>query len=140
MAGDTVQDCTGLVVLPAGAEPHAHLDKALSGGAAPNPGGDLLGAIQAWHAYWPRLTHDDLVAILDANKIAKARFVGHSLGTLILQHFAAAHPDRIEKLVFIGVNRAPPARARSPSRMIKRPPGLSAARARSRSARCTSGS
>ena len=51
---------------------------------------------------------DDLVAILEANKISKARFVGHSLGTLILQHFAAAHPDRIEKLVFIGVNRAPP--------------------------------
>ena len=51
---------------------------------------------------------DDLVAILDANKIAKARFVGHSLGTLILQHFAAKYPERIEKLVFIGVNRAPP--------------------------------
>jgi cytosine deaminase len=62
VAGDTVQACAGLVVLPAGAEPHAHLDKALSGGAAPNPAGDLLGAIQAWHAYWPRLTHDDLVA------------------------------------------------------------------------------
>ncbi len=51
---------------------------------------------------------DDLAAILDANKIAKARFVGHSLGTLILQHFAVKHPGRIEKLVFIGVNRAPP--------------------------------
>jgi len=51
---------------------------------------------------------DDLVAILDANKIAKARFVGHSLGTLILQHFAVKYPERVEKLVFIGVNRAPP--------------------------------
>jgi len=60
--GDTVRDCSGLVVLPAGADPHAHLDKALSGGVAPNPGGDLLGAVAAWHAYWPRLTHEDLVA------------------------------------------------------------------------------
>ena len=51
---------------------------------------------------------DDLVAILDANKISKARFAGHSLGTLILQHFVAKYPERVEKLVFIGVNRAPP--------------------------------
>ncbi len=51
---------------------------------------------------------DDLAAILETNKIAKARFVGHSLGTLILQHFAVKHPEKVEKLVFIGVNRAPP--------------------------------
>jgi len=51
---------------------------------------------------------DDLAAILDLHSIAKARLVGHSLGTLILQHFAAKHPQRVEKLVFIGVNRAPP--------------------------------
>ena len=51
---------------------------------------------------------EDLVAILDQNKIEKASFVGHSLGTLILQHFAVKHPERVNKLVFIGVNRAPP--------------------------------
>ena len=50
----------------------------------------------------------DLKATLDALSIAKARFVGHSLGTLILQHFAVAHPEAVDKLVFIGVNRAPP--------------------------------
>ena len=50
----------------------------------------------------------DLKALLDMEQIDKARLVGHSLGTLILQHFAAAYPQRIEKLVFIGVNRAPP--------------------------------
>ena len=51
---------------------------------------------------------DDLKALLDLEGIGKARLVGHSLGTLILQHFAAAHPQHVEKLVFIGVNRAPP--------------------------------
>jgi|KBSMisStandDraft_5_1062788.scaffolds.fasta_scaffold25532_5 3-oxoadipate enol-lactonase len=51
---------------------------------------------------------DDLAAILDLHGMTKARLVGHSLGTLILQHFAAKHPQRVEKLVFIGVNRAPP--------------------------------
>ena len=50
----------------------------------------------------------DLKALLDMEQIDKARLVGHSLGTLILQHFAAAYPQRVEKLVFIGVNRAPP--------------------------------
>ena len=51
---------------------------------------------------------DDLTAILDLHGFTKARLVGHSLGTLILQHFAVKHPQRIRKLVFIGLNRAPP--------------------------------
>jgi pimeloyl-ACP methyl ester carboxylesterase len=50
----------------------------------------------------------DLAALLDKHAIAKACFVGHSLGTLILQHFAVLYPERVTKLVFIGVNRAPP--------------------------------
>jgi 3-oxoadipate enol-lactonase len=50
----------------------------------------------------------DLAAILDRHEILKARFVGHSLGTLILQHFAARYSQRVEKLAFLGVNRAPP--------------------------------
>jgi len=50
----------------------------------------------------------DLKALLDHLQIGKARFVGHSLGTLILQHFAVAFPERVEKLALIGVNRAPP--------------------------------
>jgi 3-oxoadipate enol-lactonase len=50
----------------------------------------------------------DLEALLDLRGIRRAHFVGHSLGTLILQHFAVAFPARVEKLVLIGVNRAPP--------------------------------
>src|SRR3954466_1548612 len=44
---------------------------------------------------------EDLKALLDAGGIPRPRLVGHSLGTLILQHFAAAHPAMVEKLVFI---------------------------------------
>jgi pimeloyl-ACP methyl ester carboxylesterase len=50
----------------------------------------------------------DLKALLDLERIGKARLVGHSLGTLILQHFAVAYPGHVEKRVLIGVNRAPP--------------------------------
>jgi len=57
-------------------------------------------SIESWVA--------DLSALLDKHSISKANFVGHSLGTLILQHFAAAHHERVTKLAFIGVNRAPP--------------------------------
>lgn len=50
----------------------------------------------------------DLAALLDKNGIDKARFVGHSLGTLILQHFASRNPGRVVSLALLGVNRAPP--------------------------------
>ncbi len=58
----TVVDCSGMVILAAPVEPHAHLDKALSGLRAPNPAGHLEGAIIAWHRYWPQLTFEDIVA------------------------------------------------------------------------------
>ena len=46
-AGD-VEDLGGWLLLPAMAEPHAHLDKALTADDVPNPKGDLMGAIHAW--------------------------------------------------------------------------------------------
>lgn len=46
--GRDVVDLGGLLVLPALADPHAHLDKALSAERVPNPAGDLDGAITAW--------------------------------------------------------------------------------------------
>jgi cytosine deaminase len=67
----TVLDCADMVVLPAPAEPHAHLDKALSAAAAPNPAGDLRGAIDAWHAYRPSLT--------EAEILGRARAAAHEL-------------------------------------------------------------
>jgi len=41
-------DLNGWLLLPAMAEPHAHLDKALTADQVPNPSGELMGAIKAW--------------------------------------------------------------------------------------------
>ncbi len=57
-------DLGGWLLLPAMAEPHAHLDKALTAELVPNPKGDLLGAIDAWiaAAETGKITHDGIVA------------------------------------------------------------------------------
>jgi cytosine deaminase len=68
---DELLDCIDMVVLPAPAEPHAHLDKALSAGRAPNPAGDLVGAIAAWHAYRPSLDEGEI--------LGRARAAAHEL-------------------------------------------------------------
>lgn len=53
-------DLEGWLLLPAPAEPHAHLDKALTVSEVPNPRGDLLGAIEAWTQLVPKLTVADM--------------------------------------------------------------------------------
>lgn len=60
-AGDDVYELGGWLLLPALAEPHAHLDKALTADRVPNPTGDLVGAVEAWGRYRERLTLDDIV-------------------------------------------------------------------------------
>jgi len=47
-AGTPREDLAGWLLLGAMAEPHAHLDKALTAEQVPNPRGDLMGAIDAW--------------------------------------------------------------------------------------------
>lgn len=54
-------DLTGFLVLPAPAEPHAHYDTALTAGRAPNPGGTLVGAVEAWRNVAAGETHDGYV-------------------------------------------------------------------------------
>lgn len=53
-------DLSGYVLLPAAAEPHAHLDKAMLAGRIPNPAGDLLGAITATRAAYSTMTAGDV--------------------------------------------------------------------------------
>lgn len=48
--GDTL-DAAGCVLLPAPAEPHAHLDKALTWDAIEPPAGDLRRAIESFHDF-----------------------------------------------------------------------------------------
>ncbi|WP_369131103.1 amidohydrolase family protein [Modestobacter roseus] len=61
LAGDDVLDLAGHLLLPAPAEPHAHLDKALTSHRVPNPTGDLAGAITAIRQIAAGFTHEDLV-------------------------------------------------------------------------------
>lgn len=58
---DEVHDLAGFHLLPAPAEPHAHLDKALTSHRAPNRTGDLAGAIEAIRTIAAGFTHEDLV-------------------------------------------------------------------------------
>jgi cytosine deaminase len=56
--GETL-DLSGYLVTAAGAEPHAHLDKALSWDAIQPPFGDLERAIESWHAFATTLDEDE---------------------------------------------------------------------------------
>lgn len=49
----------GYLLLPAPAEPHAHLDKALTADLVANPAGDLMGAIEGWLAHRQTITLAD---------------------------------------------------------------------------------
>lgn len=51
---------------------------------------------------------EDLGTLLGELDVQSAHLVGHSLGTLIAQQFAAAEPERVVSLALLGVNRAPP--------------------------------
>jgi cytosine/creatinine deaminase len=53
-------DLSGYVLLPAPAEPHAHLDKALTAERVEVQAGDLDAAIEAWHAHRAGLDEDDI--------------------------------------------------------------------------------
>ncbi|MDQ3291280.1 MAG: alpha/beta hydrolase [Bacteroidota bacterium] len=44
----------------------------------------------------------DIIALMDQKQIAKAHFVGHSMGSIISQELALKHPNRVNSLVLIG--------------------------------------
>ena len=59
---ETVVDLGGRLILPGLAEPHAHLDKALLADRFPNPGGDLIGAIEVMRAGWMTIDEHDVAS------------------------------------------------------------------------------
>lgn len=62
LEADTVEDVSGMLILPAGAEPHAHLDKALSARDIAAMPADLDQAVTDWARIWPTLTVEDIKA------------------------------------------------------------------------------
>lgn len=58
----------------------------------------------------------DVIALMDAGRIESAHFAGHSMGTIVCQHLAVAHPARVRSLALIGPLAAPPEAARVPIR------------------------
>jgi pimeloyl-ACP methyl ester carboxylesterase len=44
----------------------------------------------------------DVVTFMDAMRIERAAVAGHSLGSFVAQHLAAAHPARVSRLVLLG--------------------------------------
>ncbi|SDT33910.1 cytosine deaminase [Friedmanniella luteola] len=63
-------DLDGHLLLPATADPHAHLDKARSWDAIRPPMGDLGSAIAAWRAHAATMTEDDVAARARAQALA----------------------------------------------------------------------
>jgi pimeloyl-ACP methyl ester carboxylesterase len=45
---------------------------------------------------------DDLHAFMDAQRLASAFIVGHSMGSMVAQRFAIDHPERVAGLVLVG--------------------------------------
>ena len=53
---------------------------------------------------------DDIEAVMDASGLQTASIVGHSMGTIAVQYFAATRPERVEKVALLGpVREQPPA-------------------------------
>ena len=64
-------DLGGMLLLDGLAEPHAHLDKALSADVVVNATGDLIGAIEAWHGHRGGISSENTMArALRATEIA----------------------------------------------------------------------
>ncbi len=73
LAASSVIDLTGFLLLTAPAEPHAHLDKALSWDLINPPAGDLELAIQSWRAYSAEMTIDSIAERALAQALAMLR-------------------------------------------------------------------
>jgi len=55
----------------------------------------------------------DVIAVMDQLGATEAHLVGHSMGTIVCQHIAAAHPTRIKSLALLGPLAEPPEPARA---------------------------
>jgi 3-oxoadipate enol-lactonase len=56
---------------------------------------------------------DALLAVCERLGVARAHWLGHSMGTIVCQHIAAAHPKRVASVALFGPLIAPPDAART---------------------------
>ena len=54
----------------------------------------------------------DVTAVMDELDIPTAHLCGHSMGTIVCQHIAAEHPERVKNLALLGPLAEPPEPAR----------------------------
>ncbi len=87
-ADDTTIDLTGYLLTSAFAEPHAHLDKALTADLVPNPAGDLIGAIDAWLDYRTTISKADF-----AERATAAAELGLANGCTAIRTHVDIGPD-----------------------------------------------
>lgn len=55
----------------------------------------------------------DALSLMDELKIDSVHLVGHSMGTIVCQHLAANHAERVKSMVLMGPLTEPPAGARN---------------------------
>jgi len=72
---DMVHDLSSHLLLAAPAEPHAHLDKALTADVVPNDAGDLMSAVAAWQAHAADLDMEEI-----ADRARRAALMGLANG------------------------------------------------------------
>ena len=102
----------GYLLLPAPAEPHAHLDKALTADLVENPAGDLGGAIDGWLTHREGITRADYASraeraarMLLANGCTAIRThvdIGVDIGTTAVEALVDVR-DRLAGLVDIQI-------------------------------------
>jgi cytosine deaminase len=114
-------DLDNWLVVPPMVEPHAHVDKALTSEAVPNPAGDLQGAIDAWigAADQGLFTHDDMVERVRAalrklllNGVTAVRSHINTGGRTGLAHLLAAQEaardfERLMHIEFVALVHTP---------------------------------
>ena len=86
--GATRVDLEGRLLLPALAEPHAHLDKAFLADRFPNPSGDLGSAIEAIMGGWSSVDESDIEA---RATLAVRRYL--AAGTTAIRTHVDLNPD-----------------------------------------------
>jgi cytosine deaminase len=110
--GVQAHDLQGWLLLPAPAEPHAHLDKALTAEQVPNPEGDLMGAIKGWVAASQAgmFTHEDIrsrsrraMELLVLNGVTAVRSHVNVIGDISTSYLRAVKEARKEMKDFLHV-------------------------------------